>query len=384
MVSYAVFGLGLMGEAICYDLLKHDDSCSVVGIELNKTRIDELTDRFQNFNTRIKIFNYALGDNDTEINQLLAGCDVAFGSIDYKFNFKLSEMCIESNTHFLDLGGNPDIVAKQKELHEKADQKEILIVPDCGLAPGMANIIAYDLIQKFDEPDECHIRVGGLPHEPKGILNYQQVFSIRGLTNEYIEDAIVIRKRERTTVPSLTEVETLGFVPPFDRLEAFQTAGGTSSLPEIFVGKINELTYKTIRYEGHVQFFQFLMEYNLLSDHNLVRDTQYTIREIIEDHLVEYLPEFSPDVVLVRVFASGIIDGEYRTKQLDLIDYYNEKTNFSAMARTTAYPISIIGQLIIKNQLNYSSGVYTGEILVPATIFKEELAKREIVFKEVA
>ena len=125
----------------------------------------------------------------------------------------------------------------------------------------MANIIAASIIEKMSSVDECHIRVGGLPQNPKTILKYQQVFSIRGLTNEYLEDAIVIRDSKVTTVGGLTELEELTFPDPWGKLEAFQTSGGTSNLPQIYKGKIKELSYKTIRFPGHCQFFYLTFVY---------------------------------------------------------------------------------------------------------------------------
>jgi lysine 6-dehydrogenase len=150
------------------------------------------------------------------------------------------------------LGGNNYIVDAQLALDEAAKKANINIVPDCGLAPGMVSVLAMHGANRFDETEEIHIRVGGLPQTPKPPLDYQLVFSVEGLINEYIESARVIRDGKIIEVNSMTELETLAF-DGFSALEAFQTSGGTSTLPDTFCGKVKELDYKTIRYAGHCQ-----------------------------------------------------------------------------------------------------------------------------------
>ena len=145
-------------------------------------------------------------------------------------------------------------------------------------------------MKKFDSIKACHLRVGGLPQEPKTILNYQQVFAIRGLTNEYVEDARIIRDGKIQIIPSLTELETLTFPEPWGVLEAFQTAGGPASLPDLYENQLEELTYKTIRFPGHLQFFKFLKDFEFLSSSPYPKRPTITPREVIEYYLSKKLP----------------------------------------------------------------------------------------------
>ncbi|MHA2337100.1 MAG: saccharopine dehydrogenase family protein, partial [Candidatus Hodarchaeales archaeon] len=249
------------------------------------------------------------------------------------------------------------------------------------LAPGMANVIAAQGMNQFDSLDSCHIRVGGLPQSPKTILNYQQVFSIRGLTNEYLEDAVVIRNGNIQKVASLTEIEKLSFPDPWGELESFQTSGGTSSLPELYQGKINELTYKTIRFHGHCQFFSFLKDFGLLSSDSYPNNSSINPREIIEYYLAKNLPQNEPDAVLVRIAITGTKNDRTEKVQYQLIDLADPSSGFSAMARTTSFPTSIIGQMITHGIIK-EKGVVPHEVVVPEKEFKEELAKRNIIFTE--
>lgn len=382
MDNYAVIGLGLMGKAICYDLLTFDEK-NVIGFEIDDERRYLVDGEFSNFRNRFKSQKLSLTIYDNPVTDPLVSIfkendiKVVFGAIDYKFNEYLTQICIASGSSYLDLGGNPNIVKKQFLLNDKAINSKITVVPDCGLAPGMVNVIAAHVMSQFDSLENCEVRVGGLPQNPKTILNYQQVFSIRGLTNEYLEDAIVIRDGYKQFVSSLTEIESLEFPEPWGTLEAFQTAGGTSNLPDLYEGKINNLTYKTIRFPGHCYIFKFLKDYDFLSSNKIL--SNMSAREVSEYLLQKHLPKNEPDVVLVRIKVVGKKESSNLTKVYDLIDLYDEKTGYSAMARTTAFPISIIGQMIMKKNLN-KKGVIAGELEIPKIEFLDELAKRNIKF----
>ncbi|MHA2225084.1 MAG: saccharopine dehydrogenase family protein [Candidatus Hodarchaeales archaeon] len=387
MVKYTVLGLGMMGTALCFDLLTQDHSSVVIGYEIDSQKRKISSEKFSKFENRFQALPLDLKlDEDPQKHFLTEeflknDIKVAFGCIDYKFNFLLSKICIEAGTHFLDLGGNPTVVQMQKTLTNDAKKADVTIIPDLGLAPGMVNIIAANGMQEFEELDECHLKVGGLPQEPKTLLKYQQTFAIRGLTNEYLEDAVIIQNRKAIKVPSLTGHEYIKFPEPWGELEAFQTAGGTSSLPELFENKINELTYKTIRYPGHYQFIKFLKEFGLLSAINYPKNPEITPREIIEHYLEKNLPKNKPDVVLARITIKGSINGVKEIHTYQLIDLTDPTTGFSAMARTTAYPTSIIGQFIAHDLIT-TRGVIPGEKIVPIDPFKTELKKRNIEFSK--
>ena len=190
---------------------------------------------------------------------LFRGHDSVISCVNYWYNVELSKAAIETGANFCDLGGNNYVVDDQLALDEQARAAGINIIPDCGLAPGMVSVLAMHGASRFDEVDEIHIRVGGLPQDPRPPLDYQLVFSVEGLINEYIEVARVIRDGEIKTVDSMTELESLSF-DGFPPLEAFQTSGGTSTLPDTFLGRIRELDYKTIRYAGHCDKFKAMID----------------------------------------------------------------------------------------------------------------------------
>src|SRR5207245_3140252 len=133
---------------------------------------------------------------------------------------------VEARTNFCDLGGNNDVVAAELALHGQAEKQGVSIIPDCGLAPGMVAVLVAHGAARFEKLEQIHIRVGGLPQNPKPPLDYQLVFSVEGLINEYIEPARIVRNGLIATVESMTEMEEIEFPAPFGKLEAFQTSGG--------------------------------------------------------------------------------------------------------------------------------------------------------------
>src|SRR5205814_9436056 len=219
----------------------------------------------------------------------------------YWHNELLARAAIDAGANFCDLGGNNSVVDAELALDAEAKRAGINIIPDCGLAPGMVAVLVAHGAQRFQQLDEVHIRVGGLPQNPKPPLDYQLIFSVEGLINEYIERARVIRGGKIVEVESMTEIESLEFPAPFGRMEAFQTSGGTSTLPETFLGKVKELDYKTIRYPGHCEKFKTMIDLGLCSSDPMAVDgARIAPRQVLADLLVRNLPADEPDAVLVR------------------------------------------------------------------------------------
>lgn len=309
--------------------------------------------------------------------ELMRGHDSAISCVNYWYNEALSRAAIETGTNFCDLGGNNYVVDEQLAMDAAAKAAGINIIPDCGLAPGMVSILAMHGAAQFDSLDEIHIRVGGLPQDPQPPLNYQLVFSVEGLINEYIEVARVIRDGGIKEVDSMTELESLEFAG-FPPLEAFQTSGGTSTLPDTFLGKIKELDYKTIRYAGHCDKFKTMIDLGLCSSDELVADfVKTTPRKVFGELLQKHLPADGPDYVLVRLEFVGKKGGESKRLRYDIVDKQDEQTSLSAMMRTTAFPASIIAQMMAKGAV-LSRGATPQEKAIDPTKFVAELERRNI------
>ncbi len=321
--------------------------------------------------------------NQSDAARLMRGHDSVISCVNYWYNASLSQAAIDTGTNFCDLGGNNYIVDEQLAMDAAAKAAGINIIPDCGLAPGMVSILAMHGAAKFDRVDEIHIRVGGLPQTPEPPLNYQLVFSVEGLINEYIEVARVIRDGEITEVESMTELESLEF-DGFPPLEAFQTSGGTSTLPDTFLGKIKELDYKTIRYAGHCDKFKTMIDLGLCSSDEIVADFNKVVpRKVFGELLQRHLPADGPDYVLVRLEFKGTSNTEdqrSKTLRYDIVDKLDPATGMSAMMRTTAFPASIIAQMMARGDV-LMRGATPQEKAIDPEKFVAELERRNISIK---
>jgi lysine 6-dehydrogenase len=339
-----VLGAGRMGYGAAFDLVHNSpdvESVTVADFDLEKA--EDVASKVGTPRITARQIDAA---NYDDVLALMRGHQSAISCVNYWYNESLSRAAIESKTNFCDLGGNNYVVDSQLALDAEAKAAGINIIPDCGLAPGMVSILATHGASNFDEVEEIHIRVGGLPQDPQPPLNYQLVFSVEGLINEYIEVARVIRDGKITEVESMTELEELSF-DGFPALEAFQTSGGTSTLPDTFLGKIRELDYKTIRYAGHCERFKTMIDLGLCSSDELVVDfAKVNPRKVFGELLQKHLPADGPDYVLVRLDFAGKKDGETKHLRLDIVDKHDEATGLSAMMRTTAFPASIIAQMM--------------------------------------
>jgi lysine 6-dehydrogenase len=370
-----VLGAGRMGHGAVYDLVHNSTDVSVVTVaDFDLAKAQEVANLVGTNRVTAKQID---ASNYADVVALMNDHDSAISCVNYWYNAELSKAAIETKTNFCDLGGNNYIVDEQLAMNDAAKAAGISIIPDCGLAPGMVSILAAHGAKRFDEIEEIHLRVGGLPQNPQTLLEYQLIFSVEGLINEYIESARVIRDGKIAEVESMTELESLSF-EGFPPLEAFQTSGGTSTLPDTFQGKVKTLDYKTIRYAGHCDKFKTMIDLGLCSSEEILVDfVKVKPRKLLAELLTKHLPSDEADYVLVRVEFVGKIKGETKRLRFDIVDKEDEKTGLSAMMRTTAFPASIIAQMMAKGDV-LSRGATPQEIAIDSDKFVAELAKRNI------
>ena len=375
-MKYLLLGAGLQGTAIAHDLLHlAAGTTRVVVVDRDETNLAALRARFDDPRLTVRTADVT---DESAIGPLLADADVAVSAVNYWFNAALAALAVANGCHFLDLGGNNDIVAQEFALDAEARTAGVAIVPDCGLAPGLAGILGYWLVDSLDRTESLQLRVGGLPAVPQPPMNYKVVFSVEGLINEYIEPAVVIRDGRLQTVPSLSELETLTFPAPFGELEAFQTSGGTSTLPETLLGRVPHLDYKTIRYRGHCAQVRLLHELGLTDSRPVeFKEGRISPRRMLAHVLGRALDLPGEDVVLVLCTAEGWRGDTAVRRSVRIIDRFDTDLGISAMMRMTGYPAAIIAAMLASGAIG-QRGALRQELVVPGDVMITELRRRGV------
>lgn len=374
----AVLGCGLMGTAAVYDLTRNNSLSKIIAADVDVSRAVALRNRFGD--DRIEPVKLDV-DNLSDVEEKLVGTKAILGAIHYRYNYELSKVAIEIGAHFCDLGGNNSVVDEQMTLSSDAQKAGVSIIPDCGLAPGMVSVVVAHGMKKFDTVHDVRIRVGGLPHHPKPPLNYKLVFSVEGLINEYIEPVRAIRDGRVVTLDPLTDMESLSFPAPFEKLEAFTTSGGTSTLVSTLLGRVNNLDYKTIRYPGHCEKMKLLLDLGFFSSDPVQTSVGKVAPRALTGPVFERaLTNDDTDCVLVQVEIVGLSGGSKSALRYRLIDHHDSRTGLSAMMRTTAFPAIIISQMQADGRIT-ARGTVPQELAVPPEPFMDELAKRGIVYE---
>jgi len=385
-----VIGSGMMGSAAAYDMARQEHVAAVTLADSDIRRAREVAGRVNRITESKKVRAVSLdASREREAARLMKGHDGALSAVPYFLNLGLAQAAISAGCHFADLGGNNTVVRQELALANKAEKKGVRLAPDCGLSPGMASILGGELVRRLGgRADALKLYVGGLPERPMPPFHYQLVFSVEGLINEYVEPARILRKGKLVTIEPLTEPEEFhmdGFAP----LVAFQTSGGTSTLPETFEGHVGECFEKTLRYPGHYDLLCELKELGLFSNEKLrVNGVDVAPRALMSKIFEGKFAGKGPDVCIMRLEAHesvkapgvrGLLGGKLkgRVATFTMVDHYDPKSDMSAMMRTTAFPASIVLQMMCSGAIE-KYGAVLQERDVAAEAFLAEIERRGI------
>src|SRR5436189_3871864 len=372
-----VLGAGLQGSACAYDLLRQPGVGRVTIADLKPERLPAFLK--PHVGKRLTLLKLDMQDG-AALRAAMADHAAVQNAAPYYFNLEVSRAAVHAGVHCADLGGNTEIVFRQKELDAEAKGRNVSLIPDCGLAPGMVNVLAAEGIRRVGVAESVKIYVGGLPQHPEPPLNYQIVYSLEGALDYYTTPSWVLRDGKPTRVDALSELEEVTFPPPVGVLEAFHTGGGISILPWTYEGNVRTMEYKTLRYPGHLAVMRPIRELGLLDLTPVkVRGAEVAPRDLFIAAVSPKLtkPE-GRDLVALRVDVRGR-NGKRAAWQL--LDYYDEARGVSAMMRTTGYSLSITSVMQVDGRIS-AKGVHTPDEAVPFGEYVTELAKRGIDIRE--
>jgi lysine 6-dehydrogenase len=357
-----VFGSGLMGSAIARDLVKSKGVDQVTVCDVDQDRLQGLARSEHSAKLSTKIHDIRKRD---ETARLLRKFDVGVGALPHGLSEYAISATVKAGVNFVDLIFGWRF--GQRDIDSSAKRRGITIIPACGLAPGLTNILAMAAAERMDRVDEVHIKVGGIPQRPKPPLNYRIVFSFDAVLEEYLRKAVIIKQGRVTNAQALSGLETITFRAPIGKCECFYTDGLSTLIRTL--RKVREMDEKTIRWPGHAEQIRTLIDCGLLETKPLLFHGQTIApRKFVSTLLSDRLSLGNEkDITLLRVDASGKDGRTPIHHRYEMIDHYDSKHRITSMARTTAFPCSIATQLLASGKISQKG------VVPPELAFKQAL-----------
>jgi lysine 6-dehydrogenase len=334
-----VLGGGLVGRVMALDLAREQD-LQVTVAERDAGTLARL--RAEGLAT----IPLDLAD-DAAVRRAIAEADVVVGSAPGHMGYRLLRLVIEAGKPYADIAFMPEDFL---ELDALAKARGVTAVVDCGVAPGISNLLCGRAEHEFDSVERMLILVGGLPKRRVWPYEYRVVFSGVDVIEEYLRPARWVEHGALVTRPALTDVEPVD-LPRVGTVEAFNTDGLRSLATTLHAPHMKE---KTLRWPGHVEKMRMLRETGFFSHQPLdvggtpVRPYDVTTKLLFD---AWRLAEGEADLTVMRVEASGVLGGVPTTWTWDLYDEADATTGFHSMARTTGFPCAIVARMLARGEL---------------------------------
>jgi saccharopine dehydrogenase-like NADP-dependent oxidoreductase len=369
-----VLGCGNIGSVAAEDLAKSMKSTEIVVADKDSSRAKAAAERIRRTNvTWIQIDSA----RRNELVNALKEFDLVMGFLPGNLGYRLAEACVDAGKDLVDVSY---MVENPLSLNAKALKADATIVPDCGLAPGVSNFLVGHAVKELEKVQAVHIMVGGLPEKPVPPLGYTITWSPASLIDEYVRASRIVKAGRIAEAETLGGLEELEF-PGVGKLEAFYTDGLRTLLDTI--SGVKEMWEKTLRYPGHAEKIRLLKTLGFFEESQIHFDGIAASPRRLTTRLFEqklWKPEIK-DIVALKVEVSGIRGGKRVHYVYHLLDHYDEKNHVTAMARTTAYPASIVAQLILEKAVKEKGVVAPERLGMHKALFErfsDELEKRGV------
>ena len=268
----------------------------------------------------------------SQVKDFLKGNNAVISAGPFKVNKNIAKIAAEQGIAYFDLTEDVETTDFIKNLNSKN-----ILMPQCGLAPGAINICAASMMKDFDSVNEVLMRVGALPRFTTNEMSYYLSWSTNGLINEYCNEADAIYEGKSVKLMPLEGIEKI--VIEGESFEAFNTSGGCATMCETYENQVENLSYKTIRYPGHVNHMKFLF-----NDLHLKKN-----REVLEKLFDKEVPRTKNDVIIFFVKVIGMIDGVLQEKTYLRKIYGNDK--LSAIQLTTASGVCSVLKMYLDGKM---------------------------------
>ncbi|MBX2821239.1 MAG: saccharopine dehydrogenase NADP-binding domain-containing protein [Rhodothermaceae bacterium] len=377
-MKVTVIGAGPIGSAIARDLVERDNVSHVQVCDSHARLLQQLDKRLKS--PKLRSFQVDVRDLRV-LSSILNSSDVAIGAVVSTLNPRLARLCLDQNIHFCDLGGDDNTVHEILAMNEEAKRKSIWLVPNCGLAPGLVNVLSRTGIAEFDEVDTVRLRVGDVPLSPEPPFKFRLSWSANKILEDYTLPVRLIEDGKVIEADSLTRDEKLYFGEPFGAMEAFCTAGGLSTLVHDLSDQVKTLDHKTIRWPGHADQMRFLIGLGFADQQKIDVRTHLTYRDVLIRRMKRRLGGEHEDAVLMRVLVKGKKEGADKTLVYEMIELYDKKNELTAIQRTTSIPATTVACMIGSGSIT-GGGAAPAENVVPADAFLKTIADRGLVISK--
>ena len=375
MKKALILGCGLMGRVMAQDLSR-DGEFSITIVDPSAAALAAVASL-----PAVEARALAL-ESASQITALASEAEVVLGALPSHLGMMAMEGVIEAGKPYCDIAF---MIEDPRSLNAKAVERGAVVIYDCGVAPGITNILSNYELGRFDELERLQLYVGGLPKVRNLPYEYKAPFAPADVLEEYTRPARVVEGGEMVVKAALSEIERMHF-EGVGSVEAFNT-DGLRSLVELPVPQMSE---KTIRYPGHAGLMQTLRESGFLSKHplKLADGSEVAPLELTQALLFpqwKYQPG-EADMTLFRVVASGKLNGVRGRVCHEMVDHYDAASDISSMGRTTAFPCAIVARWLAEGSFD-RPGVHAPEVIGGEPELwhrlRDELAKRGVIFKEV-
>jgi lysine 6-dehydrogenase len=369
MKSIFVLGSGMVGRVIALDLSREFD---VTAVDVSQANLAGLE------GTAVKPLRADLS-SPTALREIIAGCDLVIGAVPGSMGFATLREVIAAGKDIVDISFFPEDALA---LDDAARAAGVTAVVDCGVAPGMSNmILGYHAARMTVHSFACY--VGGLPFRREFPFEYKAPFSPADVIEEYTRPARYIENGHLVVKPALSDVENMDF-PEIGTLEAFNSDGLRSLLATM---KVPNMIEKTLRYPGHVGHIQALRDSGFFGTEEIeVKGRRVRPLDVTSAILFKHwrLHEEDDEFTVMRIVIEGEDGGRGKRIAYDLFDRKDRTTGFSSMARTTGFPAAAAARLVLAGQFR-RKGVSPPELLgAEEALFKavmDELAAKNVIYR---
>jgi saccharopine dehydrogenase-like NADP-dependent oxidoreductase len=373
MARVIILGAGMVGSAMAMDMAPDPD----LDVTVADVRDEALARVASAYGVQTRQAD--LGDPSV-VRELVGDYDMVLGALSSVIGLQTLRAVIEAGKPYSDISF---MAEDATQLSELARERGVTAVVDCGVAPGMSNLLAGHAASVLDPCERIEIYVGGLPVERHWPYEYKAGFAPHDVIEEYVRPSRVVEGGKVVVKQALSEPELLEFAG-IGTLEAFNTDGLRSLVESL---DVPDMVEKTMRYPGHIELMRIFRETGLFSkepvdvDGKMVRPLDLTAAMLFPKWTFE---EGEADLTVMRVSAHGKRDGRPTRLTWDLLDYYDPKTKTRSMSRTTAFPATIMARMMLAGRFD-RPGVFAPEIpgQVPGLVDEmlEQLRKRGVRYE---